>query len=335
VARTLALVHPPSADRPAGTPVVADAVGIDHVVHLRDGSDDDLARLARLATGHGVGLVLGGGGARGFAHLGAYRALRESGVPIDAVVACSIGAPLAGGIAQDVPLDSLDEVAEAQFHKLLDYTVPVVALLKGERISTSIGDRFGTWDIQDLWLPYACVSTNLTRARLEVHRRGDASKAIRASVAIPGVLPPVPHDGDLLVDGAVLDNLPIGVLRDDASIGTIIAIDVAPPQGPRAKTDFGTSMSGTRALLAAVTGRGGSYPRASAVLMRSMFTGSAQRQREALDAGVVDLLLSLHLPGVGLLEFENVREVSAAGYEAALPEVRRWAADRPWMGGPT
>ena len=182
-------------------------------MHLRAGNDDHVRRLARLASGHGVGLVLSGGGARGFAHLGALRALRESGVPVDAVGGCSMGAPLAGGIALDLGDAELIALAEQQFHRLLDYTVPVVALLKGQRISKNIDENFGTFDIEDLWLPFYCVSTNLTTSRLKVHRRGPSAVAIRASVAIPGVLPPVPFDGDLLVDGGVLNNLPVQVMR--------------------------------------------------------------------------------------------------------------------------
>lgn len=332
VRRMLAVLHPRTADRPRGTARLLQDFAADEVVHIRAGSGEHLRRLARLATGHGIGLVLSGGGARGFAHLGALRALREAGVPIDAVGGCSMGAPIAGGIALDLGNDELLELAERQFHRLLDYTVPVVALLKGQRISVNIEENFGTYDIEDLWLSYYCVSTNLTMSRLEVHRRGSSAQAIRASVAIPGVLPPVPYNGDLLVDGGVLNNLPAQQMRDDPTIDTVIAIDVAPQLGPRARSDFGHSVSGFRALRATVGRAPSGYPSVSSVLLRSMLTGAVHNQHRALREGVVDLMLQLHLSGVGLLEFERVREVAQVGYDDSIGQIAEWTPTQPWLG---
>ena len=333
VRRMVAIVHPATADRPRATDRLLAEIGAHEVVHLRAGRDDHVRRLARLASGHGIGLVLSGGGARGFAHLGALRALRESGVPVDAVGGCSMGAPIAGGIALDLDDAELIALAEKQFHRLLDYTLPVVALLKGQRISRNIDDNFGTFDIEDLWLPFYCVSTNLTTSRLHVHRRGPSAVAIRASVAIPGVLPPVPFEGDLLVDGGVLNNLPVQVMRTDSTIGTVIAVDVAPQRGPRARSDFGHYVSGVRALRSTVGRSASDFPSVSSVLLRSMLTGAVHNQQRSLRDGVVDLLLQLDLPGVGLLEFERVQEVAQIGYDDAVERIREWAATQPWCGG--
>lgn len=332
VARMLAVLHPADTDRPRNTSALLDEFAFDEVVHVRVGSSDDVKRLARLASGNGVGLVLSGGGARGFAHIGAYLALRENGVPVDQVAGCSMGAPISGGIAIGTPDDRLVDEVQAQFRRLLDYTLPMVALIKGERISGNIEATFGDWTIEDMWLPYYTVSTNLTQSRMEVHRRGDAALAIRASVAIPGVLPPVPYGGDLLVDGGVLNNLPTEVMSRDATIGTIIAVDVAPELGPRSKLDYGLHVSGFRALAARFRGKGRDYPSLSAVLLRSMLTGAVRNQQAALQDGTVDLLLSLHLPGIGLLEFDQVKAVAESGYEASIEAVREWAAGQPWLG---
>jgi predicted acylesterase/phospholipase RssA len=285
-----------------------------------------------LASGNGIGLVLSGGGARGFAHIGVYRALIEAGVPIDAVGGCSIGAPLAGGIARHIALDDMNVEVQRLFHRLLDYTFPAVSLVKGARITKSIEESFGGWDIEDLWLPYYCVSTNLTQSQLEVHRRGDLVRAVRASVAIPGILPPVPMNGDLLVDGGVLNNLPFEPMRNDGRIDTVIAVDVAPERGPRAKADFGLSVSGTSAVIAALRRAPSDYPSAPAVLLRSMLAGSVNTQKVSLRGDAVDLLVRLDLPGVGLLDFERVDEIAAAGYRSAVDQVASWAATRPWTG---
>ncbi len=333
VVRMLAVLQPAGTERPQNTAELLQRHGATEIVHLRDGCIGDVQRLARLATGHGVGLVLGGGGARGFAHIGVYRALCELGVPIDHVGGCSIGAPIGGGIALGMNPDDLTELVKSQFHRLLDYTIPVVSLIKGGRISRAIEGHFGTCDIEDLWLPYYCVSTNLTTSRLEVHRQGPAAKFIRASVAIPGVLPPVSYQGELLVDGGVLNNLPVTPMRNDGAIGAVIAVDVAPALGPRAKADFGTSVSGWRALSATLR-KSNTFPSMSAVVLRSMLTGAVSHQREAISAGVVDLMVNMHLPGIGLLEFDRVDDVARAGYDRSRPMVAEWASGQSWLRSP-
>ena len=329
VARMLAVLHPASTERPRRTASLISRWNVDDVVHVRSGSSDDVARLARLASGHGYGLVLSGGGARGFAHLGVLRALREQGIPVDQVAGCSMGTVVAAAIALGHEGDRLMELAEEQFDHLLDYTLPIVSLVKGARITRNIEGTFGSWDIEDLWLPFYCVSTNLTKSRLEVHRRGSTALAMRASVAIPGVLPPVPYEGDLLVDGGVLNNLPFEMMRDDSTIETIVAVDVAPDQGPRARSDYGMSVSGFKALAASLRRGKSDYPSVTSVLLRSMLTGAVRNQKASMQDGSVDLLLTLHLPGVGLLEFDRSREVADAGYEASTPTIRQWAATRP------
>jgi predicted acylesterase/phospholipase RssA len=332
VARMLAVLHPSSADRPRGTAALLELTKADDLVHVRSGSSRDVARLARLASGHGYGLVLSGGGARGFAHLGVLRALQEHGVPVDQVAGCSMGSVIAAAIALDLRDEELLAQVEQQFHRLLDYTLPVVSIVKGRRITGNIEATFGGWDIEDLWLPYYCVSTNLTKSRLEVHRSGSVAVAVRASVAIPGVLPPVPYDGDLLVDGGVLNNMPFEVMRDDSTVGTIIAVDVAPDQGPRARSDYGLSVSGFRALGASLGRAKSVYPSLTSVLLRSMLTGAVRNQKASMEDGSIDLVVAMHLPGIGLLDFERSREVADAGYEASVETVSEWAAARSELG---
>ncbi len=329
VTTMLATVHPTSTLQPTDTPALRRSLGVDDVVHLRAGDVAGLARVARLAMGRGVGLVLSGGGARGFAHIGVYQALRAAGIPIDAVGGCSMGAPIAGAIASGVPDGEMVDEAERLFHRLLDYTVPVVSLLKGARIAAALDDAFGGWDIEDLWLPYYCVSTNLTTSALEVHRSGAVTTAVRASVSIPGVLPPVPFEGSLLVDGGVLDNLPVAAMVSDPRVWTVVAVDVAPSRGPRAKSDYGLAVSGTRALYETVTHRGREYPRVTSVLIRSMLAGAMQRQLSSSASRSVAHHFKLHLPGVGLLEFERAREVVEQARDTVDGDVAEFAATHP------
>jgi predicted acylesterase/phospholipase RssA len=324
--RALVLLHPSDLDRPKGTARWLDARQVESSFHLRRDHVGDLARLARIIGDRAVGLVLGGGGARGFAHLGVIRAMEELGIPIDMIGGSSIGAPVAGPTAQGQTAAEALQTIHHHFRSLLDYTLPLASLLSGRRITASIQKGGGSWDIEDLWIPYFCVSTNLTTGRSVVHRRGSAVRAVRASVAIPGVLPPVPEGENLLVDGGVLNNLPIDAMREINPSGPVIAVDVLPPSGPRAKADYGLSLSGWKlALSRLMPGR-----KAPPVLglgntiMRSIFVGSEGARAEMLREGLADLYLSIRAKGVGLLEFDAVEEVAQLGYEASIEPLREW-----------
>jgi predicted acylesterase/phospholipase RssA len=157
---------------PDGTEAFLAAREVDCHYHASADRADDFARLARCLTGTGVGLVLGGGGARGFAHLGVLRALAEAQVPIDWVGGTSVGAIIAALVAQRLAPDEALAQCKAHFSSLRDPTLPVVALLTGRRIRQRLEHVFGAAAIEDLALPYLCVSTNLSRAAQMVHERG-------------------------------------------------------------------------------------------------------------------------------------------------------------------
>lgn len=334
----LGLRHPPRAPRARKTAAIASRFGLEEVHHLRseegtvagDGTSTregaaDLARLARLAVGRGTAVVLSGGGARGFAHIGVFQSLTECGIAVDRVVGASMGSVIAAAVAQGLEGTDLLDVVERQFEGLLDYTVPMVSLLKGEKISDNIRAQWGAYDIEDLWLPFSCVSTNLTQSRSEIHRSGPVHQAVRASVALPGILPPVPFGPDLLIDGGVLDNLPISLVENDPSIETIIAVDVSPTRGPGAPSAFGPAVSGWSAVADRVRGKR-TLPTLASVLMRSVSVGSARVRDQYLAEGLADLYLDLNLGGIGLLDFTDVRPIAQRGYEAAHPQLQAWAS---------
>jgi predicted acylesterase/phospholipase RssA/CRP-like cAMP-binding protein len=323
---SLVLLHEPETARPTGTAHWLGQRDVESVYHVRRDHPADLQRLARILAGRAVGLVLGGGGARGFAHLGVLRALEELGVPIDMVGGSSIGAPMAACPARLVTASQALTEAEQAFDSILDYTLPVASLLAGRRITASIERFLGAWDIEDLWVPYFCLSTSLTRVGTVVHRRGNLARAVRASVAIPGVLPPVPYGEELLVDGAVLNNLPVNVMRELNPTGPVIAVDVVPPQGPRVKSDYGLTVSGFRVALSRLRpGRPESaVPNIAATILHSMFVGAGASRQQMLREGLADLYLAIHLRKVGLLEFERVRAIEELGYAQAIERLREW-----------
>jgi CRP-like cAMP-binding protein/predicted acylesterase/phospholipase RssA len=323
---SLVLLHEPQVSRPAGTADWLRPRDVESVYHVRRDHPPDLQRLARILAGRAVGLVLGGGGARGFAHLGVLRAFEDLGIPIDMVGGASIGAPMAAGPARGLTAREALAEAEQGFASILDYTLPVASLLAGRRIMASIERSLGSWDIEDLWLPYFCLSTNISRAGSVVHRRGNLARAVRASVAIPGVLPPVPEGEDLLVDGAVLNNLPIDVMRELNPTGPVIAVDVVPPQGPRATSDYGLMLSGWKLALGRLRpGRPpSSVPSIAATILHSMFVGAGTSRQQMVRDGLADLYLDIHLRKVGLLEFDRVRPIEELGHAQAIERLREW-----------
>lgn len=326
---SLVLLHARDVERPTGTARWLAARDVEAVHHVRAGDAASFARLGRVLTGRAVGVVFGGGGARGFAHLGVMRALEELGVPIDIVGGASIGAAVSLPAAQGQDAAETKATLKHYFRSLLDYTLPVVSLLSGRRITHVIQEFAGSWDIEDCWLGYFCVSTNITTARVNVHRRGNLARAARASVAIPGVLPPVPAGEDLLVDGGVLNNLPLDVMREINPTGPVIAVHVVPARGPRAKSDFGLALSGwdlmarrwmpwrKRVLV----------PNLITTILRSVFVGSETGVARMVNDGLADLFLHIDAARVGLLAFETIDEVEQVGYEAALAPLRKWIAE--------
>lgn len=326
--RVVVAVHSGSSGGPEGSAALMERFAADEILHVSGGSKDDLSRVARVAAGSANALVLGGGGARGFAQIGVLRALKELGIPVDVVGGVSIGGILGAAMADAMTVDDLIQWATCHFPKSLDYTIPVVSLVKAAGIARSAEETFGTRDIEDLWRTYFCVSTDLTASRPHVHRRGSLSRAARATSAIPGVMPPVPFGDHLLVDGGLLNNLPIDVARDMAPAGQVIAVDVAPPRGPGARQDYGLEVSGWRALWSKRGKTSRVYPAISVVLMRSMITSSMQKRDRQVASGLADCYLNLDMRGVSMLAFDDPAGVALRGYEAAMPALEAWLADR-------
>ncbi|KAJ1371192.1 hypothetical protein KIN20_033095 [Parelaphostrongylus tenuis] len=215
----------------------------------------DFARVARILTGNAIGLVLGGGGARGAAHVGVLHALREKGIPVDIIGGTSIGA-LVGAVYAGTPDAKVEERTKRWFswmtslwRKMLDLTYAHSAMFTGAQMNKSLQDLFEENEIENLWIPYFCISTDITTSEMRVHRSGPLWAYCRASMSLAGYLPPMcdPVDGHLLLDGGYVNNLPADVMR---SMGAkcVIAVDV----GSSEETDlynYGDCLSGTWVLV--------------------------------------------------------------------------------------
>lgn len=333
--RSLVLLQPPGTQLPSGTGRWLAVRSVDRHHHVRPDVATDIGRLARHLAGRAVGVALSGGGARGFGHIGAVRALHEHGFVLDVVAGSSMGAAVGALVAMDHPTheELLAAVADG-FRKPIDYTLPMAGLARGRRIAEAVDRQLGDRGVEDLPIPLLAITTDLTNSRTSVQRRGDARRAVRASVAIPGVLPPVVIDDALHVDGGVLDNLPITILRDEVRSGTVIAIDVAPPTGPSPRGDFGTSVSGWRQMGARLLPgkQPQPVPALSTTAMRSLLAGATRTRDQALTAGHADLYLQLGRLPCGLLEFERREQVIEAGYAAASEPVAAFARERTATG---
>jgi len=287
--------------------------------HVRVGNTDDIRRLARFIAGRAVGLVLAGGGARGFAHIGILKALREAGVPFDHLGGTSMGAIIAAGVASEWSIEELTERVRTAFvnaNPLSDYTFPLIALVRGKKVSTLLRENFGDVRIEELPKPFFCVSSDLTTGRIHEHRSGALWRALRASVALPGILPPVTHHGHLLVDGGVMNNLPVDVMRERES-GPIIASDVTGEVDLQVRDD----KYGERPFWWLIAQRMRGTPSIVSILMRSGTVGSEAQRRVVREQA--DYLFEPPLPDIGLRDWRSFDRAIAEGYEHALAMIEK------------
>ena len=197
----------------------------------------------------------------------------------------------------------------------VDYTVPVYALTTGRNWSATLRTLFGDTGIEDLSLPYFCTSVNLSAAELVVHDRGSLLHAARASTAIPGILPPVWHEGDLLVDGGLMNNLPVDLARERPGVARVLAVDVAPPREQKPRDEFGYHLSGWRALAGRVARRRVPLPTATSLLMQSMLVSDARVRRA--NGKLADWLFQPPLGGYALMDWDRLEPIADAGYRHA------------------
>lgn len=215
---------------------------------------DDFMRLARILTGQAIGLVLGGGGARGISHVGIIKALEDNGIPVDIIGGTSIGAFVGGLYAKDydfVPVYGRAKTFAGRmssvWRSLLDLTIPLTSYLTGHEFNRGIWKAFGDARIEDFWIKYYANSTNLTDSVMEIHTSGYAWRYIRASMTLASLLPPITDDGNMLLDGGYIDNLTVTEMQRRGS-KHIIAVDVGSVDD-RSPMNYGNTLSGWWVLL--------------------------------------------------------------------------------------
>jgi predicted acylesterase/phospholipase RssA len=308
--------------------------------HVRRGRSGDFRRVARLLSGRGCGIVLGGGGARGLAHLGVMEALDDAGVPVDAVGGTSIGALIGMFRALDLERDErrrqvLGGLVGSGF--LFSPTLPIMSFSSGRKIRRllegGLGGELGSMDVRDCWLPFFCVSASITRAVSVVHDEGHLATAVRASLSLPGLLPPVRHGDDLLLDGGLLNNLPVDVMRERLDGGTVIAVDLGVEVEMRVPEGYQETPTGWQLLGLRLKqrGRGEPLPSLIGVLQRAKELAAIHAQRRQSTVHRADLHLRPPVADAPSLDFRAARHLVDAGYRSALAQLHEagWP-DRQW-----
>ena len=292
-------------------------------LHMEKGYKNDVQRAVRVVTGTATGLVMGGGAARGLAALGVFKALVEAGIEIDWLGGTSIGSIMAGGVAAGLSPDQAIENSRLSFKigkPFGDFTFPVISLLRGNRMKRLLY-QYLDHQIEDLALPYFCVSTNLGRGVKNIHEEGSLVQAICASAAMPGVLPPAVVNGELAVDGAVLNNLPVDIMQQKP-VGRIIAIDFSAPV-PR-KVDYAETPSATAVL-------GGRWlpfmrryrvPGLTSIILKSTEAGTQDQVRR--NGALADLLIDPQVRRFGMTDVKSFEKIVQAGYDRARELLEDW-----------
>jgi NTE family protein len=317
--RILVLVHGQGGSAPKQTSSLID--GFDRHHHIRAGASSDVDRVARHVMDQAVGLVLSGGGARAMAHVGAYRALTEAGVPIDHVGGSSIGGVLAAQIASGWSPAELDERNRDAWPSLnlgRRFTIPLLSLLSPAAARRMLEEMFGAAELEDLWLPSFVTAVDLTRCHLRICRNGPVARWTLATQAAPGLWPPVvDEDGALFIDGGVIDNLPVLPMREEGP-QRVIAIDVS----RRRPFTAGTSVATAPSPLTFVRDRlrrnadrhAHEFPGLLQVLNRTAVVTSLERHAQS--RMLTDVYAEPDVGTIGIAEYSTFGQAVSAGYEA-------------------
>jgi predicted acylesterase/phospholipase RssA/CRP-like cAMP-binding protein len=305
--------------------------GLHH--HVRVAEEKDWQRLLRFISGTAVGVVLGGGGARSWGHVGVLKALEEFGIPIDAIGGASAGSIVAGHYA-------LHETSEGNHAKLRllsavtrksvswwNLTWPAASLYNAENYTATQKKIFGPVKIENLWLPFFSIACDLSKSTQVVNRRGLLWKKIRASTAVPGIYPPMVVNGRLRLDGGIVNNLPVDVMRKlSGSIGTVIAVQLIHNYQDDVKYNFPPALPFWQVVLSklGLIHRDYHFPHYIEMFLRALLAGSSVKQSES--AAAADVLISPDLSAFSLLSVTAAEEsqLIEIGYQTAMTAIKKW-----------
>ncbi len=292
--------------------------------HVGLAEPSDIARFLRHINGTAVGLVLSGGGSRGLAQAGAIKYLFEEKIPIDAFAGTSSGAINAALLSISRDYQDYQALQEEVVRKtnFKEYTIPLLSLLSSRSITTVLKSLLGDRPIEDLPRYFCCVAADLTSSS-EVHLdAGLLWKAVRASISIPGVYPPVHHGGMVLVDGGVMNNLPADLLKDYfEGQGRIVAIDIGNLSPGESSYNYPLELTWPKIILAKVFHKL-EMPSITDIFLRGMLVASSFKNKE--NVKLCDIYIKPDLEGFALLDLSRRDELFERGYAAAKESLADW-----------
>lgn len=302
-----------------------DSNPIDLVLHLH--TNNDFGRIGRYISGNSIKLILSGGGAKGIAHLGVFKAMKELDIPIDFVGGTSMGSIMAAVIATGV---SYEEMVKMSFYSfvtskpLKDYQLPLVALISGKKMEKVLNKSFPNTLIENLKIPFFAVAANLSKARTEIISNGKVANAVRASISLPGVFPPAVHNGSLMLDGGVVDNFPVdhmNTLADGPNIGVdlshtkdrVLGYDEVPSNWSIIKDKFNKKKKFK-------------IPSIYQTIMGTMTLASEEKRKAGLSK--FDVIINPEVSKFGFLNFEKHDKILEEGYRSSFEVLKKWKEDK-------
>jgi NTE family protein len=273
----------------------------------------DMARMARRLAGRAVGVVLSGGGARAFAQIGVLEKLESAGVVIDRVGGVSMGAFIGGLLACGHDSDAIDAYCYEEWvrcNPMNDYTLPRTALIKGHKARAMLERVYGDVRIEELDRSFYSASVDLKRSSLVIDRDGPVYLAVGSSMALPLIAPPQLRAERMLIDGSLLDNLPLAPMTFTGE-GPVLAVDIKGGE-ERPRADAATSGDSAPGI---GDKRGMRLPSLPGTMYRIALLSSANTTEAARLHS--DFTIEVRVPGVGLFEFHQIDEARDAGRRAA------------------
>jgi predicted acylesterase/phospholipase RssA/CRP-like cAMP-binding protein len=327
IARRLLVLLQPGDGPYFDAPMWLEGRNLDFHVHLRRGRTEDVERITRIISGRALGLVLAGGAARGFAHLGVYRAMEELGLPVDWIGGTSIGGIMGAALAGHWGTEEAIAITRECFvtgRPFSDFTLPLVSLIRGRRMARLIRQHYD-FPIEGLQTPFFCLSCHLDTGELKIHERGNLGNAVRAGASIPGIIPPAVVDRRLAVDGAVINNLPVDIMQRKP-VGNIVAVDLS--AHGRVEVDYEETPSAWAVLRGRYLPYTRKYrvPSFSTVMLKATELGTLGHVREL--GRQADLLLQPQVRHFGMTEVKSFDAIVQAGYEHAMSELPAWMKSR-------
>lgn len=322
---SIALVHPADTQIPVKTiDWLNERPQVSSHFHFRQMNEKDLQRMGRILTGKATGLVLAGGGAKGFAHIGVMRALSEYQIPVDYLGGTSVGSMMAAAIAFDRPPAVLEEtIYKATLYKpSADLSLlPLISLVKGlnikRMVNFTIKELSGRKDVDlvDTWIPMYIVASNYTRSDESVFFRGNMAKALLASSSIPGVFPPVIIDGELYVDGGTFNNFPADIMRS-IEMNKVIGIDFMMEKNHKLTLDEMPSNNQVfRSKLLGKKDQKYSLPGIGSIIINSTLMYSNARRHESI--AYLDLHFNPDVAKFGMTAWTDFHKIVEKGYQHA------------------